>query len=111
MELIGRHGQAVVVTQRRARVIVSEQSLAPQDWQYVVDEGLQSGRQRRGHDVEPVGGPALEPGDDRVYNLIRRTDEGEMAASAAQPRQDLANGEALALRQLENEVRTALGAL
>ena len=111
VELVGRHRQAVVLTQRCARVVLSEQSLASQDWQYVVDEGLQSGRQRRGHDVEPVGGAAFEPRDDRVDDLVRRTAEGEVAASAAQSRQDLANGEAFALRQLDDEVRTALGAL
>ena len=89
VELVGRHRQAVVVTQRRARVVLSEQSLAPQGGQYVVDEGLQSGRQRRGHDAEPVSGATLEPRDDCVDDLVRRTDEGEVAASAAQSRQDL----------------------
>src|SRR6188508_1726793 len=96
VELVGGHRQPVVLTQRRTRVVLPEQSLASQDGQYVVDEGLQSGGQRRGHDVEPVRGPTLEPGDDRVDDLIRCTDESEVTASAAQSRQDLAHGEVFA---------------
>ena len=47
VELVVRHRKAVVLAQRCARVVLSEQSLASQDRQHVVDEGLQSGRQRR----------------------------------------------------------------
>ena len=46
-ELVGRHRQSVVVAQGGARVVLAEQSLASQDRQHVLDEGLQSGRQRR----------------------------------------------------------------
>jgi len=32
----------------------------------MLDERRQPGRERRGHDVETIGGLTLEPGDDRV---------------------------------------------
>jgi len=61
-----RPAQAIVVAQRRARVVVTEQTALAQDWHDLLGEDVEATGQPRRHDVEAVSRAVLEPGLDVV---------------------------------------------
>ena len=61
--------------------------------------------------LKPSAAPCVNHGLDRVGDLLGRAGEGEVAAPAAEPPDQLPHGEALAPGQLDDERVAALGAL
>ena len=84
-----------MLTQSRAPVLLTEQPLRRRIGSTCSMKLSSRDGSAARHDVEAVGGTALEPGDDRVGRLVGCTDEGEVSATAAQPREDLADGQVL----------------
>ena len=60
--------------------------------------------------LNPSAAPPLNQRDDRVRDLVGRTGELEVAAAAAEPRQDLPDGQVLPHGHLDDQVGPALGA-
>src|ERR1700722_2474424 len=70
-----RAGQPEVVAQRRAGVLMPEDPALAQQGHHVIDEQLEPGREVVSAQVEPVGGPLVEPVLDGVRDLLRRADD------------------------------------
>ena len=58
--------------------------------------------------LNPSAAPPLEPLDDSVRDLVRRTDELEVAATATEPREDLPDRQVLPHGHLDDQVGSAL---
>ena len=76
----------------------------------MLDERLQPGGQRGGHHVEPVGGRGVRPFLDGVGDLLGGAGEGSVPAAAAEPADELPDGELVAPGQLDDQLVAALRA-
>src|ERR1700676_2641606 len=74
--------EAVMIAQRLAGVFGTEQPAFTQDWNDLLGEQVESARQPWRHDVEAVGGAALEPRLDVVGDLFRRPGDPPVTARA-----------------------------
>jgi hypothetical protein len=100
-----------VLAESAAGVFGAEQAACAQDGHHVICEELKSTRQRRGHHVESIRGSGAEPVLDRVGHLCRRSGEGAMAAPAAEPRDQLPDGQVLPPSQGDDQGVAALRTL
>ena len=110
-ELTVRARDAVVVAQGVAGVLGAEQAALAQDRDNFLDERLQPGRQGGRHHVEPVGRRRSRPLLHGVRYPLGRAGEGAMPAPAAEPADELADGEVVPPGQVDDELIPALGAL
>lgn len=100
-----------MLAQGTSGVLGAEQPPVLEDRHNVVDEVLQAARQMRRHHIETVGGSLREPLFELVGDLLRGPGEDPVAAAAAEARDELAQGEAVAPGQFGDQGETALVAV
>src|SRR6202034_301695 len=103
--------EPVVVAQRRALVLVPEQTPAAQLRDHLVDERLQVAGQCWRHDVEAVARALADPLLDRVGELLGGAGQRAVAAAPAELCEQLAHRQLLAAREIGDQRRAALEAL
>src|SRR5262245_21315429 len=84
-----RPSQAIMLSQRLARIRRSEQSAPLQERDHLRAEYVEHLRQHWRHDVEAVRRAVSEPVLDQVSDLLRRASGSEMAARPGEIRQQL----------------------
>jgi hypothetical protein len=97
-----------VLPQGLAGVLGAEQPAPAEDRDHVIGECLEAGGQRGGHHVEAIGGALVEPVLDGVRDLLRGAGEGPVPPAAAEPPDQLADGQLLPLGQVGDQLRAAL---
>src|SRR5690606_27564425 len=101
----------IVAAEGAALVLVPEQAPELELRYDVVDEVGQAAGQDRGHDVEAVGGSALEPFLDLVGDLLRCAGHDAVAAASGQAAEELPDREVVPPGQVDDELAAALRAL